>query len=98
MKNKIFLVILSLVIFLAAQTLGIAHAAAYGPGEHKHHGHVCDIYLSTDQAKSASLPPLPVLHAPGYSGVVFAPSVSMALLGEEYSSAFPRAPPATLLI
>lgn len=97
MKNRNLAIILSLAVFLAAQVLGIAHAAAYGPGKHKHHGHVCDIYLSTDQAKSAVPPAPPVLHVPAHSGFAFAPSVSIAIAGKEYPSAFPRAPPAALL-
>ncbi|MDO9460791.1 MAG: hypothetical protein Q7N95_11840 [Alphaproteobacteria bacterium] len=96
MKNRNLGIILSLFVFLAAQALGIAHAAAFGPGKHKHHGHICDIYLSTDQAKAAAPPP-PVLHVPGHSGFTFVPPVSIEFLAEEYPSAFPRAPPASLL-
>lgn len=97
MKIRNLGIILSLAFFLAAQALGIAHAAEYGPGKHKHHGHVCDIYLSTDQAKS-SPPLLPLLFPSGYSDVVFIVPVSVALSGGEYSAALPRAPPATLPI
>ncbi|MEQ1890459.1 MAG: hypothetical protein ABL951_14970 [Alphaproteobacteria bacterium] len=93
MKNRNLTIILSLAIFLAAQALGIAHAAAYGPGKHTHHGHVCDIYLSTDQAKSAPPPPHPALLIPVYSGVTFVPPFIVALPGGDYSSGFPRAPP-----
>ena len=97
MKNRNLAIILSLAVFLAAQALGIAHAAAYGPGKHKHHGHICDIYLSSDQAKSVPPPALPALHVPGHSGFTFVLPVSIALSGEEYPSAFPRAPPTALL-
>ncbi len=97
MKNRNLAIILSLAVFIAAQALGIVHAAAYGPGKHKHHGQVCDIYLSTDQAKSAAPPLPPVLHIPAYGSFTFASSVSIALAGKAYPSAFPRAPPATLL-
>lgn len=98
MKNRNLGIILSLAFFLAAQALGMAHAAAYGPGKHKHHGHVCDIYLSTDHAKSVPPAPLSSLYAPGYSSVVFIVHVSMAPAGGEHSAALPRAPPATLPI
>ena len=97
MKNRNLAIILSLAVFLAAQTFGVVHAAAYGPGKHKHHGQACDIYLSTDQAKSAPPPPLPALHIPVYGRVTYAPPVSIPLAGKAYPSAFPRAPPATLL-
>ncbi len=97
MKNRNLAIILSLAVFIAAQALGIVHAAAYGPGKHKHHGQACDIYLSTDQAKSAAPPPSPILHVPGYSGFAFVLPVSIVLSDEKYPSAFPRAPPATLL-
>lgn len=97
MKNKTLTVILSLVIFLAAQVLGVAHAAAFGPGKHKHHSQVCDIYLSSEQIKSAALPPPPVLHVPALRSVVFILPVSIAFSGQEHPSAFPRAPPVTLL-
>jgi hypothetical protein len=97
MINRNLAIILSLAFFLAAQVLGIAHAAEYGPGKHKHHGQVCDIYLSTDQAKSAPPPPHAALHIPIYCGVAFVPPVFVALSGGEYPACFPRAPPATLL-
>ncbi len=97
MKIRNLGIILSLAFFLAAQALGIAHAAEYGPGKHKHHGHVCDIYLSTDQAKS-SPPLLPLLFPSEYNDVVFIVNVSVALSGGKYSAALPRAPPATLPI
>lgn len=97
MKNRSLGIILSVAAFLAAQALGMAHAAAYGPGKHKHHGHVCDIYLSTDQAKSVPPAQPPALHVPAYCGVAFVLPASMALQGGEYPARFPRAPPATLL-
>ncbi len=97
MKNRNLAIILSLVVFIAAQALGIVHASAYGPGKHKHHGHVCDIYLSTDQAKSVPPAQLPALHVPIYCGVTFVLSASLAHQGGEYPASFPRAPPATLL-
>ncbi len=97
MNNRNLAIILSLTFFLAAQVLGIAHAAEYGPGKHKHHGHVCDIYLSTDHAKSVPPAPLSFLYASGYSSVVFVVHISMALSGGEYSATLPRAPPAILL-
>lgn len=97
MINRNLAIILSLAVFLAAQVLGIAHAAEYGPGKHKHHGQVCDIYLSTDQAKSAPPPPHAVLHVPVYAGITFVLPGCVVLQGGEYPSAFPRAPPATLL-
>ena len=97
MKIRNLGIILSLAFFLAAQALGIAHAAEYGPGKHKHHGHVCDIYLSTDQAKSVPPAQPPVLHVPAYCGVAFDLPACVAPQGGEYPSAFPRAPPATLL-
>lgn len=97
MKNRNIGIILSVAVFLAAQALGMAHAAAYGPGKHKHHGHICDIYLSTDQAKSVPPPEPPALHVPIYCGVAFVLPASVALQGGEYPARFPRAPPATLL-
>ncbi len=97
MKDKTLPVILSLVIFLAAQALGIAHSAEYELAKHKHFGHVCDISLSSEQAKSAAPPPPPILSVPGYSSIAFVPPVSIVLPGTEHLSAFPRAPPATLL-
>ena len=97
MKNRNLGIILSVAVFLAAQALGMAHAAAYGPGKHKHHGHVCDIYLSTDQAKSVPPAQPSALHVPIYCGVAFFLPASMAIQGGEYPARFPRAPPATLL-
>jgi len=96
MKNRNLAIILSLAAFLAAQALGIAHAAEYGPGKHKHNGHICDIYLTADQAKSAP-PPLPALLVPVYCGVTFVLPVWVAPQGAEYPAGFPRAPPVTLL-
>lgn len=96
MKNRHLAIILSLAAFLAAQVLGIAHAAEYGPGKHKHHGQVCDIYLTADKAKSAP-PPLPDLLVSVYCGVSFVPSILAAPQGAEYPAGFPRAPPVTLL-
>ena len=97
MKDKTFPVILSLVIFLAAQAFGNVHAAEYGAEKHKHRGLVCDIYLSSEQAKSAALPPPLVPSVLGYSSIVFGPPVSIVLPGAEHLFAFPRAPPSTLL-
>ncbi len=97
MKNRNLAIILSLAFFLAAQALGIAHAAEYGPGKHKHHGQICDIYLSTDQAKSAVPPQPPALHVPVFCSVTFVLPATVALQGGEYPAGFPRAPPAILL-
>ena len=97
MKNRNFSIILSIAAFLAAQMLGIAHTAEYGPNKHKHYGHICDIYLSSDQAKSVPPPQPLVLHVAVYCGVTYLPPVSVALSGGEYPPALPRAPPATLL-
>lgn len=98
MKHRTFAVIFALAIYLASQMAGSLHAAAYGPGEHKHHGHACDIHLTTDQAK-LSLPPAPsVICVLTSSGIAIVPPVSSVWLSEECPPGFPRAPPALLLV
>lgn len=97
MKNKNFAVVFSLAIFLAAQVVGILHAAAYGAGEHKHHGRICDIYLHSDQIKHSVPPAGFAFHAALICVEAYTPAFSPALPEADYPSGFPRAPPVFLL-
>jgi hypothetical protein len=93
MKNRNLALLLCVAAFLAAQVLGIAHTAEYGSGKHKHFDLTCDIYLSTDQAKSVPPPPLPELFVPVQSVAAFAIPVWVVLQGEKFPAGIPRAPP-----
>ena len=98
MKHRIFAVIFALAIYLASQMAGSLHTAAYGPGEHKHHGRICDIYLHADQTKLSPPPAGPEMYVPIYCGATYTPIIFLALPDAEYPSGLPRAPPALLLV
>ncbi|MFZ5913135.1 MAG: hypothetical protein ACOY17_02810 [Pseudomonadota bacterium] len=97
MKNKNLAVVFSLAIFLAAQVVGILHAAAYGAGEHKHHGRVCDIYLHSDQTQHSAPPAGFEFQISLFYSVKYIPSGVTAIPEADYPAGFPRAPPVFLL-
>lgn len=81
------------VLFLVVQLASTLHMAEHGFSEHKHNGHVCDIYLYCDQGKIAGTPDIDVV--PDTTFLTLAPlSFTVSLFTEQrYQSNSPRAPP-----
>lgn len=69
MNRKFCYILLS--IFLAMQIFSVLHMAEHGFKKHEHNGHLCSVYMHSEQSHAASLPtppaplPLPVADATG---------------------------------
>jgi len=80
-------------VFLCVQAFSLLHMAEHGFAEHKHNGHVCDIYLHGEYAKYATAD-TPVTPAPPKYVVLHVSLPDQAVIhSETYPTASPRAPP-----
>lgn len=80
-------------VFFAMQMLSSLHMAGYGFAEHKHHGHLCDIYVYSEQSKSADTVAAPVLTLPDVIALGMPESVSHVAESQHYGVPAARAPP-----
>lgn len=88
-KLSLFLIL----SILAVQVLSTLHIADYGLEEHKHNGQICDVYLHSEQAKSA--PPdtaITIALLEQSYAIVVLPKDKL-IKTERYATASPRAPP-----
>ncbi|MBI1364016.1 MAG: DUF2607 family protein [Proteobacteria bacterium] len=83
-------------LFVAVQIGAVVHQAEYGPGEHKHHGEICQISVFSEHQKLSGTPETVIV--PVYVALtVFATPVSAVVpVSGGAASAYPRAPPVVL--
>ena len=85
-------------LFLFVQMASIQHMAEHGFAGHKHHGHVCDIYLNGETAKTTGTSGFDLTVTGAVLIDLTSPSVYfVALRQEHHRSGDSRAPPTTLL-
>jgi len=88
-KLSLFLI----VSLLTVQVLSTLHMAEYGFGEHKHNGHVCDIYLYCEHTKYSTPDAAITLAAPEYVTFTIALPELIVVRTQTYRTSSPRAPP-----
>lgn len=88
-RTGLFIVLL----FLSVQVLFTLHMAEHGFAEHKHNGHVCDIYLHCEHAKYSTPGGAVSLQAPPHIAfTIVLPELSF-VRSEAHNASSPRAPP-----
>lgn len=95
MQKRIGLLIA--LLFLSVQVLSTLHMAEHGFAEHKHNGHVCDIYLHCEHSKIAGAPAIDFSVDVAFVHLTLRPFTAVMLSQERHHSGDPRAPPAILL-
>lgn len=90
-KNPVLFIVL---LFLIVQLFSALHLAEFGFQEHRHHGHVCSVYLLYGQSKfytgndTSLILPSPDL-IPWFTDI----DLQTLVLHRTYSPTAPRAPP-----
>jgi hypothetical protein len=95
---KRYLHLLLVLTFCTAQLASAQHMAEHGFSEHKHNGHVCDIYLSCEQNPLATASGTKLLVPVSYAIIAALPYASEVLSQASSTSSNPRAPPAIFLL
>jgi hypothetical protein len=91
MQKKLGLLIA--LLFLSVQVFSTLHMAEHGFAEHKHNGHICDIYLHCEHAKYSTPGAAISLQPPQHVTFTIAlPELTFAR-SEAHSASSPRAPP-----
>ena len=88
--------LLLIAVFLAVQVLSILHVSAFGFEQHKHNGHLCEIFLHSEKTKYADMPASISLPIIPVSEVRLQNFTSVILSKQIYKGAFARAPPSSL--
>jgi len=84
-------------LFLSVQVFSNLHMAKHGFAEHKHNGHVCDIYLHCEHSKIAGEPATDFSIDATFVTLAPLPFITVAISAGHRHSGAPRAPPAILL-
>lgn len=95
MNKKLLFIFIAL--FLSIQIYSSMHMAQHGFEEHKHHGYICNIYLSYQSHKFADIP---AIHFETLSHFVFLvlTALSCMLVAQKIPAIYrSRAPPIILL-
>jgi hypothetical protein len=86
------------IIFLCAQVMAMLHMAAYGFVKHEHNGHVCGIYICSQQSKDITTS-INAVFEHRFDVIQHLKSFPTQTLitFQSYSSYSPRAPPIFLI-